>query len=135
MNPQNKRKELYADLILDVMIQDVLDKTARCQKMLVPLEAHCLSLLASAEAQKNEAAEAEARNIGQTIDLFHLWVGISHYERIDDDKYPPERWIVSGLKRVPDFGELIKMLLVALEHTIGSYNRNISRLPGLDENI
>ncbi|KKO98058.1 hypothetical protein THAR02_09844 [Trichoderma harzianum] len=134
MNPQNNRKELYADLILDVMIQDVLDKIARCQKMLVPLQAHCVSLIVSTEAQNNLATEAEAKakNNAEIIGMFNLWVKLSQYTTIDNDKYPPERSIVSVLKKAPDFGELIKTHLVVLEHTIGSYNCNIPRLPSLD---
>ncbi|KAL7781729.1 hypothetical protein V8C43DRAFT_297515 [Trichoderma afarasin] len=132
MNPQNKTKELYADLILDVMISDVLHKIARCQKMLVPLKEHYESAGAFALIQVNMANYVEDTEKVEMMNLFKPWVELSGIASTDDN-HPTEPPIISRLKRAPDFGELIKMHLVVLEHTIGSYNRNISCLPSLDE--
>lgn len=132
MNPQNKTKELYADLILDVMISDVLHKIARCQKMLVALKEHYESVIAFAIIQINMDAITEAEENLQMMNLFEPWVELSGIASTDDN-HPTEPPIISSLKRAPDFGELIKTHLVVLEHTIGSYNRNIPRLPSLYE--
>ncbi|KAF3056079.1 hypothetical protein CFAM422_012931 [Trichoderma lentiforme] len=126
MNPQNNRKELYADLILDVTISDVIEKIHRCKYELIPLQLHY-----TPDDKMNIAAKVEAEKKGQIMGLLEPWVELSDTAYIDKDHTEPP--VKFGIERAPDFGELIKMHLVVLEHTISSYNRTISRLSSLHE--
>ncbi|QYT02827.1 hypothetical protein H0G86_009812 [Trichoderma simmonsii] len=117
MNPQNNRKELYADLILNVTISDVIDKIHRCKDELIPLRFHY-----TPDDKMNTAAKVEAEKKGQIMGLLEPWVELTDTAYIDKD-HTPAPPIIAGIKREPDFGELIKLHLVVLEHTIGMLNQ------------
>ncbi|KAL7904391.1 hypothetical protein GGI35DRAFT_489860 [Trichoderma velutinum] len=92
MTMENESKELYADLILDEMIDDVLHKISQCKQILVSL---------NTRSDDYTSFEEKLELIGD----FDRWV-----------RWPDST--VFQLKRAPDYGELVKMLLVALEYNL-----------------